>query len=127
MEVVAKTEYQDIYRITYGVLLIVDKFVFDRQYGRYCRLYGRDTKTKSYAKGTDLKVLRVDTVHSEGYGDDSKAYTVPKNTILYYDSPVKLADKSEWNFKIKTTGESFSGDINKINKLIDEIKNIINN
>lgn len=127
MEVVAKTEYQDIYRITYGVLLIVDKFVFDRQYGRYCRLYGRDTKTKSYAKGTDLKILKIDTVHHEGYGDDSKAYTVPKNTILYYGSPVKLANKSEWNFKIKTTGESFSGDINEINKLIDEIKSIINN
>lgn len=26
MEVVAKTEYQDIYRLKYGTLLVVDKF-----------------------------------------------------------------------------------------------------
>lgn len=50
---------------------------------------------------------------------------VPSGTILYYGRPVEIVDKSEWNYQIKTTGEAFSGNLNNILKLINDISETI--
>ena len=49
MQALAETEYQDLYRITDGVLLVVNKFKpIDYGEDKYVSLY--DPKVKSYNK-----------------------------------------------------------------------------
>ncbi len=86
MQVLAETEYQDLYRITDGVLLVVNKFKpIDYGEDKYVSLY--DPKVKSYNKGCQkrLKILKED--YYKQYDD----ITVPKGTVLYYERPVELA------------------------------------
>ena len=120
MQVLAETEYQDLYRITDGVLLVVNKFK-PIYYGedKYVSLY--DPKVKSYNKGCQkrLKILKED--YYKQYDD----ITVPKGTVLYYERPVELVDKSEWNYQIKTTGELLSGDFDEVTELLTSIIKII--
>ena len=120
MQVLAETEYQDLYRITDGVLLVVNKFK-PIYYGedKYVSLY--DPKVKSYNKGCQkrLKILKED--YYKQYDD----ITVPKGTVLYYERPVELVDKSEWNYQIKTTGELLSGDFDEVTELLTNIIKII--
>lgn len=120
VQVLAETEYQDLYRITDGVLLVVNKFK-PIYYGedKYVSLY--DPKVKSYNKGCQkrLKILKED--YYKQYDD----ITVPKGTVLYYERPVELVDKSEWNYQIKTTGESLSGDFDEVTELLTSIIKII--
>lgn len=121
MQVLAETEYQDLYRITDGVLLVVNKFKpIDYGEDKYVSLY--DPKVKSYNKGCQkrLKILKED--YYKQYDD----ITVPKGTVLYYERPVELARKDEWNYQIKTTGESLSGDFNEVTELLNEILKKIN-
>lgn len=116
MQALAETEYQDLYRITDGVLLVVNKFKpIDYGEDKYVSLY--DPKVKSYNKGCQkrLKILKED--YYKQYDD----ITVPKGTVLYYERPVELARKDEWNYQIKTTGESLSGDFNEVTELLNEI------
>lgn len=120
MQVLAETEYQDLYRITDGVLLVVNKFKpIDYGEDKYVLLY--DPKVKSYNKGCQkrLKILKED--YYKQYDD----ITVPKGTVLYYERPVELVDKSEWNYQIKTTGESLSGDFDEVTELLTSIIKII--
>lgn len=120
VQVLAETEYQDLYRITDGVLLVVNKFKpIDYGEDKYVSLY--DPKVKSYNKGCQkrLKILKKD--YYKQYDD----ITVPKGTVLYYVRPVELADKSEWNYQVKTTGEALSGDCHEITELLKSILKII--
>lgn len=121
MQVLAETEYQDLYRITDGVLLVVNKFKpIDYGEDKYVSLY--DPKVKSYNKGCQkrLKILKED--YYKQYDD----ITVPKGTVLYYERPVELARKDEWNYQIKTTGESLSGYFDEVTELLNEILKKIN-
>ena len=121
VQVLAETEYQDLYRITDGVLLVVNKFK-PIDYGKDKWIYLYDPKVKSYNKGCQkrLKILKED--YYKQYDD----ITVPKGTVLYYGRPVELADKSEWNYQVKTTGEALSGDFNEVTELLNEILKKIN-
>lgn len=116
METLAETEYQDLYRITDGVLLVVNKFKpIDYGEDKYVSLY--DPKVKSYNKGCQkqLKILKED------YYSKYEDVIVFQGTVLYYGRPVELACKEEWDYQIKTTGECFSGDIKKITELLNTI------
>ena len=119
MEILANTEYQDVYRITDGVLLIVNKFkriIYDED--KYFRVSFSEAKFKSYNKGCQkwLKVLKED------YHDEYSNISVPKGTVLYQDYPVELTIKPEnYIYEIKTTGNAFGGDYNEV---MDMIKNI---
>ncbi len=116
VEILAETEYQDLYRLTDGVLLVVNKFKpIDYGEDKYVSLY--DPKVKSYNKGCQkqLKILKED--YYSKYAD----VTVSQGTVLYYGRPVELACKDEWNYQIKTTGESLSGDFDEITELLNEI------
>lgn len=119
MEVLANTEYQDVYRIVDGVLLIVNKFkriIYDED--EYFRVSFSEAKFKSYNKGCQkwLKVLKED------YHDEYSNISVPNGTVLYQDYPVEPTIKPEnYIYEIKTTGNAFCGDYSEV---MDMIKNI---
>jgi hypothetical protein len=120
VEILAETEYQDLYRITDGVLLVVNKFKpIDYGEDKYVSLY--DPKVKSYNKGCQkqLKILKED------YYSKYEDVTVSQGTVLYYGRPVELARKDEWNYQIKTTGESLSGSLDEVTELLTSIIKII--
>ena len=102
------------------MLLVVNKFKpIDYGEDKYVSLY--DPKVKSYNKGCQkrLKILKED------YYSKYEDVTVSQGTVLYYGRPVELADKSEWNYQVKTTGESLSGDLDEVTELLTSIIKII--
>ena len=115
MEVVANTEYQEIYRVTGGVLLIINKFT--RKYPDK-NLWMYNCKTGRYKKECQqwLRVLKED------YYDKHSDITIPMGTILYYDQPVQVStNEVDWEYQIKTTGEAFSGNKKLIKSWLGDI------
>lgn len=119
MEVLAQTEYQDIYRITDGVLLVVNKFHAVSYNNKYPFLYR--AKCKRYNKGcqNNLKVLK------ENYYDDYNKIDIPIGTVFYNNQPVELVEKCNWEYQIKTTSDAFSDNYSGIMQLINNIIEII--
>lgn len=119
MEVLAKTEYQDLYRVTDGVLLVVNKFVpIEYENEKYFTVYSGEVKQGKYNKGCQdcLKVLKED------YYDEYSRITVPKGTVTYIDRPVAPTDnQSDWKYEVKTTGNALSGDFDMIEMLLSSI------
>lgn len=119
MEVLAKTEYQDLYRVADGVLLVVKKFIpIEYENEKYFTVHGRGAKQGKYNKGCQnwLKVLKED------YYDEYSGITVPKDTVTYMDRPVIPTDnQSDWKYEVKTTGDALSGDFDVIEMLLSSI------
>ena len=118
MQILAETEYQDLYRVTDGVLLVVNKFTpiscphVDRP------LYLYSAKTGKYNKGCQdaLKVLKADCYNT--YAN----ITIPKGTVIYHNYPVEsTANKPDWQYQIKTTGDLFSGDTDMMEHWLSDI------
>ena len=120
MQVVCESDYQDIYRIKDGVLLVVNKFKpIHSSPNRICTCYSE--KTKAYNKDCQkhLKVLQEDYVSWSGI-------SVPKDTVIYHRTPVEIeTDKSKYEYQIKTTGEMFSGNSEWMLDYIGDIINVI--
>ena len=120
IQILAETEYQDLYRVTDGVLLVVNKFkpidyykVTNKTVGALYR-----AKTGKYNKGCQdcLKVLKSD------YVDTYSDVTVPKGTVLYHNRPVEVTtDELEYQYQIKTTGDLFSGNIDEMENMLSDI------
>lgn len=127
MEVLAKTDYQDIYRITDGVLLVINKFKPIKIDGVTCpRTYYPDRhNSKSYNKECQklLKILTKEYKHEKTWCDPE--WSVPMGTVVYNNIPVEVVPKDQWEYQIKTTGEMFSGNYVKIIELINQILKII--
>lgn len=123
MEIVAQTDYQDIYRITDGVLLVVNKFIlidYSDKTKEYIRVYRSEAKYKSYNKNcqTYLKVLKEDYVY------EYCPVVVPKGTVTYMGIPVICTnDKDKWEYELKTTGTAFSGTYDTMLEMLDTIIN----
>ena len=119
MEVLAKTEYQDLYRVTDGVLLVVNKFVpIKFKNGEYLTVDRRKTKHGKYKKGCQdfLRVLKED------YYDEYLEITVPKGTVTYKNRPVIATDNQpDWTYEVKTTSCALSGDFDVIEILLSSI------
>lgn len=119
LEVLAKTEYQDLYRVTDGVLLVVNKFIpIEYENEKYFTVYRGKAKQGKYNKGCQdwLKVLKED------YYDEYSRITVPKGTVTYIDRPVTPTDnQSDWKYEVKTTGNALSGDFDIIEMLLSSI------
>lgn len=119
MQVLAETEYQDLYRVTDGVLLVVNKFVpIDYSDKTNRNVYIYCVKTGKYNKCCQdyLKVLKED------YCDKYEDITIPKGTVLYMGQPVVATTKEdEFQYQIKTTGDSFSGSADEIENLLSDI------
>ena len=114
MQILAETEYQDLYRVTDGVLFVVNKFVrTDYPYSIHYNM-----KLSRYNKGCQdcLKVLKED------YYDKYRDVTIQKGTVLYNKYPVvKTDDESLWNYQIKTTGDLFSGSAKNMEYMLRDI------
>ncbi len=119
MEVLAKTEYQDLYRVTDGVLLVVNKFIpIEYENEKYFTVYRGKVKQRKYNKGCQdwLKVLKED------YHDEYSGITVPKGTVTFIDRPViSTNNQSDWKYEIKTLGSALSGDFDMIEMLLSSI------
>ena len=123
MEIVAQTDYQDIYRITDGVLLVVNKFIsidYSDETKEYIRVHMSKAKYRSYNTNcqTWLKVLTEDYVYKYC------PVVVPKGTVLYMGIPVICTnDQDKWNYELKTTGTAFSGTYDTMQEMLDNIIN----
>lgn len=128
MKVLAQTEYQDMYRVKDGVLLVVNKFIPMKIDGvEHPIVYANWNESRSYVKGCQkqLKVLKKDYIHEASWCEPE--WIVLKGTVIYEYRPVKSTkDKSKWKYEIKTTGSCLSGDIERINELLNDILNVIN-
>lgn len=128
MKVLAQTEYQDMYRITDGVLLVVNKFVPMKIDGvEHPSVYADKNEIKSYGKGcqNQLKVLKKDYIHNACWCEPE--WIIQKGTVIYEYRPViSTKDKSKWKYEIKTTGFCLSGNVERINELLNDILNVIN-
>lgn len=126
MEVLANTEYQNVYRITDGVLLVVNKFLY-KDYSKETKRIigvnntGRDN-CKTYNKGCQscLKELKKD------YLDTYATVTIPKGTVLYHGYPVEPTTKPEnYIYEIKTTGDAFGGNYSEVMDMINNIRKVM--
>ena len=130
MKIVAQTEYQDIYRITDGVLLIINKFEPLYIEGvEYPRVYPVNRAgMRSYNKNCQqqLKVLKNEW-HCKGSWY-TPAWSIPAGTVLYGSIPViTVSDKNKWQYEIKTTGNMFSGNAIEILEMLRDIENVVGN
>lgn len=123
MEILAKTDYQDLYRITNGVLLIINKFIpidFSNKTTRTVKVDVRGLKRYNTDCQEWLRILKED------YLDKYTTVTVKKDTVLYYGIPVyPIDDKSKWRYEIKTTGNSFGGNSDEIKEMLNCVLTII--
>ncbi len=123
MEIVAQTDYQDIYRITDEVLFIVNKFVsidYSDQTKEFVYVYSSEAKYKSYNKNCQnwLKVLKED------YEYEYYPVIISKGTVTYMDIPVICTnDKDKWEYELKTTGSAFSGTYDTMLEMLDTVIN----
>lgn len=108
-----------MYRVTDGVLLVVNKFVpIEYKNEKYFTVHRRGTKQGKYNKGCQdcLKILKKD------YYDEYRSITVPKGTVTYIDRPVVPTDnQSDCKYEVKTTGSALSGDFDMIEMLLSSI------
>lgn len=125
MQVVCESDYQDIYRIKDGVLLVVNKFKsidYSDKTDRWVRIQSSSVKWGKYKKECQdhLKILKKD--HHDKWSD----ITVPKGTVLYCGTPVEIiTDPAKFEYQIKTTGEMFSGDSEMMLDYINDIVNVV--
>lgn len=123
MKILAKTEYQDLYRIVDGVLLVVNKFE-EIKYPNvdYVHLGSRDAKCKTYNKGCQawLKELKKDFYY------EWKDITILKGTVLYMGIPVQsTTDKSKWKYLVKTTSSCLGGNYGDVKRMLNQILEIM--
>lgn len=122
MEVVAKTEYQDVYKLKHNTLLVVDKFEEmypDKRitYSGENSIYNPNTK--------NLYIAKVE------HNDRDKEF-VKTGTVIFCTAPViPTSDKSKWRYKIIISGKYFDditlkiGDVSSTLKMLSEIEDII--
>ena len=113
MEVVCKSDYQDIYRVKDGVLLVINKF--EQVSGHY--LGSAKCKRYTYGCQDSLKVLTHD--YERQYDDYHIEYKAGQ--VVYHRYPVELTSKDKWDFQVKTTGTALSGNIGEITMLLNII------
>ena len=125
IEILAETEYQDLYRISDGVLLVINKFKrIEYPSDPYFSVYSGDLRLPLYNKGCQkwLKVLKDD------YKDKYHDIIVSKGTVLYMDYPVEPTDnKDDWTYEVKTTGSCLGGDFTTTENILNTILNIMKN
>lgn len=123
IEVLAKTEYQDLYRISDGVLLVINKFVpidYSNNTTRFVKIYRRGLRRYDKGCQEQLKVLDKD------YYDEYATVTVKEGTVVYENRPViKTDNKADWKYEVKTTGSSLGGDFEIVEDMLSSILRII--
>ena len=133
MEEIIKSEYEDVYRVTDGVTLHVKKYgkVRDEETGRYRCVKLEDLeKLKSYIKGKNYRNCRLKSASEDVYIDNgfwSGDYTlVPKGSVFDNYFIVKPVSPNLYRYEIKATGNSYSGNVIQINKMVKDIMEVVN-
>lgn len=124
MEILAQTEYQDLYRISDGVLLVINKFTTIEYPSQnpFIYIYLHDVKHKTYHKGCQNSLKEL----TEDYYNWCKNIIIPKGTIIYNNYPVKSTnDKSKWTYEVKTTGSCLGGSFNTVEDMLNTILKIM--
>lgn len=124
MQRVVTTEYQDIFRITDGALLVINKFKKEQSAlkrlscGGWSELIKRNKKNfkKVHPQCQDtLKIVEF------GFTDKKTGLFFKKGTVFYQDIPTYLVSQNEWDYQIKTSGTDFSGNPDEMEKMLSEI------
>lgn len=120
-EVVQEHKYQDIYRICYGVLLIVNKFK-KVKHGLY--FVSEKENKKSFKKVDGLKnCYTAKTDIPVPYSYDNTI--ISKGSIIFEHNLIEpITNKEDFFYELKTTGSSFSGnygDFKELNEMVDDI------
>lgn len=121
MQTLANTEYQDLYRVTDGVLLVVNKFKYklDNE-GNRTYVYS-NAKRKSYHKGCQKQLQILGSDWTNYY----ETVTLKKGDVLYCNYLVELVSQNEWEYQIKTTGDLFSGNAEDMESMLSDILYLI--
>lgn len=124
IEKLCESDYQNVYRIKDGVLLIINKFEYmSFPNDAYPHIYKSDNKRmwKQYAKGCqpELRELTID------YTSKYNGWFLPKGSIIYGSRPVQIVPESKWDYQIKTTGTSLSGNRFEMIELLSMIDEVI--
>jgi hypothetical protein len=120
-EVIQEHEYQDIYRLTPGVLLKINKYKSSEIYWNWTDS-DYHKKELSKVKGLDKCYKLKSEVITK-----FKKQTVPKDTIIFEQHIiVPIADKKDFFYELKTTGSCFSGNLEEFKELIEMINEVLN-
>lgn len=119
METLAQTEYQDLYRISDGVLLVINKFTrIEYPNEKYFKVWLPDAKYKTYHKGCQKSLKQL----KEDYCNNYKDILIPKGTVLYEGYPVESTNnKSDWTYEVKTTGSCLGGGFDTVKGMLNTI------
>ena len=128
MEIICESDYQDIYRIKDGVLLVINKFDYmSFPFDEYpivrlqCAQKGIKANYKRHAKGCQSGLDELTVEYTNKY----RNWSLPKGTVIYHNRPVKLIPKEQWQYQIKTTGDMLSGNSSELINILEEIKHFV--
>jgi hypothetical protein len=116
MEKIQSHDIKDIWRVRDGLLVEIYKYEY------IGHSLGSDAKTKIIRGCKGLKELTEDFIDS--YWKQS----YPKGTFIYGHFPVKpIYDPYQFKAEIKSSGGSILGSFVEIEKVLEDIKLILNN
>ena len=114
-EKITSTECLDVYRITDGVLFKVYKCNF------ISYMYS-DFNKRQHEKIAENVYRTKKQIVLRGFACES---IIPEGSYIVEDNWVEpTSDYTKFRFELKTTGDCFAGDINKINKYFSAIDKI---
>ena len=118
MEVLCKSDYQDLYRVMDGVLLVVNKFRYTLENGKYrISTYSKSRDSTVYVKGCQDQLRKL-VKPRQSYICGS---VCPAGTVVYYGYLIEKCPVEEYDFQIKTTGDLFSGNAAQLTEVLEEI------
>lgn len=118
METLCKSDYQDLYRVTDGVLLVVNKFRYTLENGKYrISTYSKSRDSTVYVKGCQDQLRKL-IKPRQSY---SCGNVCPVGTVVYYGYLIEKCPVEEYDFQIKTTGDLFSGNAAQLTEVLEEI------
>jgi hypothetical protein len=116
--VIESNEIIDVYRISYGVLLVVKKYEHAGLYGHF---YNSENNKGLLKRYKDIKKCYYTTRELI-----TSYEVVPAGTIVYgYEAVRKIEDPAKFYFEVKTTGNCFGGTIDEIKVMNQTIIDLI--
>lgn len=122
-ETVQEHEYQDIYRLCYGVLVIVNKYNI-ANYNWYWGNTKEHKKKLEKIKGLKSCFKTLDDIDMYTYNNQELS-VLPRGSIIFEDNVIiPTNNKDEYFYELKTTGSCFSGVGKEFSDLLNLVKEI---
>lgn len=116
-EIVQQHEYQDIYRLCHGVLVIVHKY---EQVSHWLTGF-------KPSMGTKIKGIKNCYKLKDSLEESWTRKIYPEGTIVLDGVVINPIDNSQnYRYELKTSGAYFSGNMEEFYKLLDNARKIIN-